>query len=129
MREFLFVSVFWIYLIQSTILIAHEIESAYWKEWVLFRLPGGITLFIFLHLPIVFVILLGVKLLDDKNYYGVIIALFVGLAGIMGYIIHNYFRRKGKEEFNLAISRLLLNGMLITGFVLSILNGFLLLTF
>ena len=30
-----------IYLINATLLIVHEIDSAYWEEWKLFGLPGG----------------------------------------------------------------------------------------
>ena len=128
-QEILFVQVIWIYLIQSTFLMCHEIESAYWQEWKLFRLPGGISFFVILHIPIVFLVLLGLKLLGDKNYYGVVIALLVGLAGIIGFMIHRYFIRKGKEGFDLTISKLLLYGMLIFGIVLSVSCGFLLLTF
>jgi len=32
---------FWIYLTNSVLLINQEIDSAYWKEWKLFGLPGG----------------------------------------------------------------------------------------
>jgi hypothetical protein len=28
---------FWLYLVNSVLLINHEIDSAYWKEWDLFR--------------------------------------------------------------------------------------------
>jgi hypothetical protein len=38
-------ALFWCYLINSVLLITHEIESAYWKEWELFRLPGGFPSF------------------------------------------------------------------------------------
>ena len=31
-----------LYLANTALLIAHEIDSAYWKEWELFHLPGGI---------------------------------------------------------------------------------------
>jgi hypothetical protein len=36
---------FWIYMINAILLISHEIDSAYWKEWELFKLPGGIGVF------------------------------------------------------------------------------------
>jgi len=31
----------WLYLANAVLLINHEIDSAYWKEWELFKLPGG----------------------------------------------------------------------------------------
>jgi hypothetical protein len=39
----------WIYLVNATLLIVHEIDSAYWKEWELFKLPGGAGGFVILH--------------------------------------------------------------------------------
>jgi len=42
----------WIYFVYLVFLIIHELDSAYWKEWDLFRLPGGITVFLALHFPL-----------------------------------------------------------------------------
>ena len=42
----------WLYLTNAVLLINHEIDSAYWKEWELFRLPGGIAGFLLLHSPL-----------------------------------------------------------------------------
>jgi len=43
---------FWLYLVNAILLINHEIDSAFWKEWELFKLPGGIGGFLILHFPI-----------------------------------------------------------------------------
>ena len=43
---------FWLYLANALTLIVHEIDSAYWKEWDLFRLPGGEAGFLLLHFPL-----------------------------------------------------------------------------
>ena len=56
---------FWIYLLNAVVLIVHEIDSAYWKEWELFRLPGGITGFLLFHFPILFFILYGLVLVRE----------------------------------------------------------------
>jgi hypothetical protein len=128
-QEIMFQVVLWVYIINCVFLIDHEIESAYWQEWKLFKMRSGITFFVVLHFPIVFLILLGVKLLDDKSYYGAIIALFSGLASILGFIIHKSFSKQGKEGFDLPVSKFLLHGMLFCGMILSIACGFLLLSF
>jgi hypothetical protein len=39
----------------AILLINHEIDSAYWKEWELFKLPGGIGGFLILHFPMLLV--------------------------------------------------------------------------
>ena len=50
---------FWLYLANAILLIIHEIDSAFWKEWELFKLPGGINGFLILHFPLLFLILYG----------------------------------------------------------------------
>ena len=37
-----------VYLINATLLICHEIDSAYWREWELFHIPGGSIVFVML---------------------------------------------------------------------------------
>jgi hypothetical protein len=45
----------------AVLLITHEIDSAYWHEWELFRLPGGIQLFLMLHILLIGVVLWGYR--------------------------------------------------------------------
>ena len=45
-------SLFWIYLVNVVLLILHEKDSTYWKEWNLFHLPGGLTGFLLIHFPL-----------------------------------------------------------------------------
>jgi hypothetical protein len=42
-------ALFWFYFMNAILLIVHEIDSAYWKEWELFKLRGGITGFLIIH--------------------------------------------------------------------------------
>ena len=49
----------WLYLVNAVLLINHEIDSAYWKEWQLFKLPGDITGFLLIHFPLLILILDG----------------------------------------------------------------------
>jgi hypothetical protein len=62
----------WVYLTNSVLLINHEIDSAYWKEWDLFKLPGDITGFLILHFPILFFILYGLILVVKQSAAGLI---------------------------------------------------------
>ena len=100
MYEFLF----WIYLINSVLLITHEIDSAYWEEWKLFKLPGGITGFLLIHLPLLFLILYGLVLVSEQNYAGLIFSLLLSAAGLFAFSIHIMFISKGREEFRAPIS-------------------------
>lgn len=49
---------FWLYLTNSVLLIVHEMDSVYWKEWDLFGLGGGVSGFLVLHFPLLFLVLL-----------------------------------------------------------------------
>ncbi|UCH19869.1 MAG: hypothetical protein JSU83_15020 [Deltaproteobacteria bacterium] len=99
---------FWLYLTNAVLLINHEIDSAYWKEWELFRLPGGITGFLLLHFPLLFVVLYGLVLIVKHSVFGFIFSLILCFGGIFAFVIHTYFMKQGRKEFNKPISKLIL---------------------
>ena len=113
MFEFLF----WLYLANAVLLITHEIDSAYWKEWELFKLPGGSTGFILLHLPLVFLILWGLVLVFQHSFVGLIFSLILSLGGIFAFTIHTVFIKKGRNEFNVPVSLFLLTATLLVSLV------------
>lgn len=95
---------FWVYLINAVLLILHEIDSAYWKEWELFRLPGGVTGFLLAHIPILPLVLYGLVLVSRGTFAGLILSLILSLAGVFAFSIHSYFIRRGRDEFKSPIS-------------------------
>jgi hypothetical protein len=99
-------------LINAILLIIHEIDSAFWKEWELFKLPGGISGFLIMHIPLLFIILYGLVLVAEKSFAGLIISLVISAGGIFAFCIHTAFIRKGRHEFNTPISRFILNLLL-----------------
>jgi len=99
---------FWVYLINAILIIVHEIDSAYWQEWNLFRIPGGITVFLLLHIPIIFLILYGLILIYEKSSFGLILSLLLGAGGIFAFSVHTWFIRKGREEFKTPVSQTVL---------------------
>ena len=105
---------FWLYLINATLLIIHEIDSAYWKEWELFHLPGGVTGFLLLHFPLLWLTLYGLVLVDRGVMAGQILSLVLSLAGIFAFSIHTYFVRQGREQFKTPVSLSILWGTLLT---------------
>ncbi|MBW2430289.1 MAG: hypothetical protein JRF56_15125 [Deltaproteobacteria bacterium] len=107
----------WIYLINAILLINHEIDSAYWKEWELFKLPGGIGGFLLLHFPLLFLILYGLVCLERQAFSGLIISLIISAGGIFAFCIHMAFIRKGRHEFDAPISRLILSLTLLVSIV------------
>lgn len=109
----------WIYLINATLLITHEIDSAYWREWEMFRLPGGVTAFMVIHVPLVLFVLVGLVLVALEHYGGVIFSLALGLAGVAAFVIHMGFIVKGREEFRSPLSMTVLALI----FVVSLIQG------
>jgi hypothetical protein len=99
---------FWIYLINAVLLINHEIDSAYWKEWDLFGLPGGITGFLLIHFPLLFLVLYGLVLVYQLTIAGLILSLALSLGGVFAFAIHTYFIKQGRDEFTTPISRFIL---------------------
>ena len=73
----------WVYLINSVLLINHEIDSAHWKEWDLFKLPGGITGFLLMHFPLLFLILLGQILVVKASAAGLVFSLMISGGGVV----------------------------------------------
>ena len=103
----------WVYLINAVLLINHEIDSAYWKEWDLFGLPGGITGFLIVHFPLLFLILYGLVLVYKRATAGLILSLVLSLGGLFAFTIHTYFIKRGRDEFKAPISLVILIAALI----------------
>ncbi len=106
-----------LYLINLALLITHEIDSAYWQEWDLFGLPGGIQLFLVLNLLLLGAGLWGLRqvLLDGKGRRA--FSLVLAGAGLFAVAIHTYFIVTGHQEFTLPISLGILAIILVTSLV------------
>ena len=109
MADFLF----WLYLSNSVLLINHEIDSAFWKEWELFKLPGGITSFLLIHFPLLLFVLYGLILVFRHSFSGLVFSCILCFGGIFAFTIHTYFLKKGRNEFNKPMSKFILLAMLI----------------
>jgi len=108
---------FWLYLINAVFLINHEIDSAYWREWELFRLPGGISGFLIIHFPMLFLVLYGLVLVYQGTFAGWIFSLVMGGAGIFAFCIHLFFIKKGRSEFKTPVSLFILAGTFVVSLV------------
>lgn len=107
----------WVYLLNATLLIVHEIDSAYWNEWELFKLPGGIQLFNVIHIPLVFLILYGAVEVYKESTIGFILSLVLSFGGVFAFTIHHYFMWKGNPQFDTPISKLILYATLFISLV------------
>ena len=108
---------FWIYLANAILVINHEIDSAYWKEWDLFKLPGGISGFLIIHFPLLFLVLYCLVQVYQGSFPGLIFSLILSLAGIFAFCIHLFFIKRGRNEFKTPVSLFILSATLIVSIV------------
>jgi hypothetical protein len=88
-----------IYVINATLLFLHEMESAYVKEWEIFKLPGTINGFVVLHIPILLVLFWGAIQIEQKTTTGAIIGVIAGIGGLLPFVVHKLLvKKKGYFE-------------------------------
>lgn len=101
-------SLIWIYVINATLLMVHEVEAGYWKEWNLFAKvkneKKALNGFLIFHLIVIPIVLYGLLELNKASLTGLIISLALALSGIFAFVFHIVMIRKGRKEFNTIFS-------------------------
>ena len=108
-----------LYVLNAALLFTHQIDSAYWREWELFHLPGGAQLNLFLNFVLLLIALVGFSLLLQGRTAGYVFALIVAGGGIFAFAIHAYFLLRGDSRFRLPMSI----GVLIASLLVSVAQG------
>ena len=111
------------YILNATILILHEIESGYEKEWEILKLPVKLTGFILLHIPILFLFFYGLYYVIQYPQTRSIISILSGSIGLIPFLVHKVIKNN-KEHFNKTISNTLIFGNIITGIILIVIGIF-----
>jgi hypothetical protein len=93
-----------LYLINLALLATHEIDSAFWHEWKLFGLPGGIDLFLILNFALLLLFLYGFEKVVEWKKGAPAFSYFLAASGIFAFGIHSYFILNGNPEFTSVIS-------------------------
>lgn len=100
MKETMARSYFWTMLC----LILHQIDAAYWREWEMFYLPGGVQGFLVFNLAAIAVVLAGYRqvllALPRARLYASICATL----GVATFVIHAGFALAGLGQFHLPLS-------------------------
>ena len=94
----------WLYFLNALALMLHEIDSAYWNEWKLFNLSGGMNGFLVFNLAAIVIVLYGFMEIVKATSIGIWFSILLGLIGIFTFGIHMYFIGKGKNEFKVPFS-------------------------
>ncbi|MFF8818411.1 DUF6713 family protein [Leucobacter sp. NPDC015123] len=85
-------------------LIIHQIDAAYWQEWDMFGVPGGVQGFLVLNALAVGAILFGYRELLMGGRWELHAAVLCGSLGLATAGIHIWFAAIGREEFHLPLS-------------------------
>lgn len=88
--------------------VTHQIDAAYWHEWEMFHLPGGIQLFNVLNLLLFAVLLAGLRPVFLRRPSGYYWALLIAFSGIATFFIHGGFMLAGYRQFRLPVSVLVI---------------------
>lgn len=103
-----------IYILNASLLILHEIESAYEKEWEILKLPVEITGFLLLHIPIIIFLFYGLIEINNLTMMGLTLGLMAGIGGLIPFIVHKVIVRR-PDCFNRPISNALIYTNILTG--------------
>lgn len=96
------------YIATLSLLVTHQIDAAYWKEWEMFRIPGGIQFFDIFNLAVVPVLLVGLRAVALGKRSGYYYSLALALLGVVTFLIHIGFYLSGYRQFALPVSTALI---------------------
>jgi hypothetical protein len=111
-----------LYIVNATLLLLHEIESAHEKEWEILKLPGKITGFLLLHIPIIFFIFYGLIEIDKSSNIGFLCGIILGIGGVIPSVVHKVIF-KTPDKFNFPISNVIIYLNILSGISLLFLSA------
>jgi len=103
-----------LYMINAMLLLLHEIESAYENECEILNLPGVITGFLLLHIPIIILLFYGLIEIERNSAIGLIGGILFGIGGVIPFIVHKLVF-KTPDQFNLPVSNAIIYINILSG--------------
>lgn len=103
------------YLATLLALILHQIDAAFWQEWKMFHVPGGVQGFLVFNLLAVGALLHGYRQVLLSRPSARAYAALCGAVGVATAAIHLGFAATGHDEFHLPLSMLVILASLIAG--------------
>jgi hypothetical protein len=107
-----------LYILTTTLLLAHQIDSAFWQEWDLFGIPGGIQVFVLLNVMLTLPFLAGLAMVARGLRAGTWFAGVLSILGVATFFIHVGFALRGHREFGLPMSWAILGATLMSALAL-----------
>lgn len=110
-----------LYIINATLLLLHEIESGFEREWEILKLPGKITGFLVMHIPIIFLLFYGALEIYKQTLSGLTLGIITGIGGLIPFVVHKIIVNR-KEHFNLIISNVIIYLNILVGIGTTVLS-------
>lgn len=105
-----------LYLLNLALLATHEIDSAYWHEWEMFHLPGGISFFLILNFLLLLVFFYGFGQVILRARHAKTYSYLLAGVGLIAFTVHMVFLVIGYPQFRSLVSV----GLLVAIFAVSI---------
>ncbi len=102
-----------IIILNLTLMIAHEIDAAYWHEWDMFALPGGIQFFNIFNIAIILLVLTCFISVIERKRNGFTSSLVIAGIGMLILPIHGGFALAGYTQFHLPVSMFIIGASFI----------------
>ena len=96
-------------------LIVHQIDAAYWHEWDMFHVPGGIQGFLLFNALAVGLLLHGYRQVILGTPQAIRYALLCGGIGVLTALLHAGFAAVGNQQFGLPLSIATIVACLVSG--------------
>lgn len=99
------------------IIITHQIDAAYWHEWDMFMMPGGVQLFNVLNLLIFLVLLPCYAAAMARRKAGFAGSLIIAGGSSLIFLFHSGFALAGFTQFHLPVSVMLIGASILVSLV------------
>lgn len=106
-----------LYALNSALLFTHEIDSAFWREWELFRLPGGLEAFLGANFVLIVLVQSGFWSAALRKRSRRAWVTVLSAVGIVAAILHGAFLAAGTPQFRTVASIGLLGAWLVASLV------------
>jgi len=101
------------YFLTLCLLVLHQIDAAYWHEWEMFYLPGGVQGYLAFNIIAIPIVILGYKHIVLRSNKAVFFARICAALGLLTFLIHGGFALAGFEQFHLPLSMAIILGCLV----------------
>jgi hypothetical protein len=97
-----------LYLANAAVLLVHQMDAAYWHEWRLFRMPGGLALYLVVNVPIALIVLAGYGAVAARRPSARAYSWALAGAGAFAAAFHAAYLASGDPAFREPVSLALL---------------------